>query len=320
MQDYPKRFQHELVKFVEDIWYVCAQSSGNYANNLAVLQPDMIINVSSICWVLRKRKLLPADCWADIFPPNMLGSPLKLFVAHCVIQQLSPGFNVPVNMVSFVLQKAEQSAAVRVAATAAAAAQARADFSNSTESRPGDWDCEKCGAYCYAMKLSCFKCGAPNPDGRSLRRTNGVMNPNDWECPKCSAHVFASRDSCFRCGTPKMVAVPRLPPDQPAVPPPPPPPPPPQVAARYRAPARPSAAPNLVVEEFTPRWAPQEPVEPLEDQLQDQEDQLQEEPLEPKVPFQEEEPRVPRKLPRPVQAHPWHEPDDGHWNAKRARR
>ncbi len=31
--------------------------------------------------------------------------------------------------------------------------------------RPGDWECQSCGANVFASKNNCFKCGAPRPDG-----------------------------------------------------------------------------------------------------------------------------------------------------------
>ena len=31
--------------------------------------------------------------------------------------------------------------------------------------RPGDWTCPECSANVFAMKSSCFRCGAPKPNG-----------------------------------------------------------------------------------------------------------------------------------------------------------
>ncbi|CAE8718558.1 unnamed protein product [Polarella glacialis] len=39
------------------------------------------------------------------------------------------------------------------------------------ESRPGDWDCPKCGAMVFASKSECFKCGEPKGGGRGGGRS-----------------------------------------------------------------------------------------------------------------------------------------------------
>lgn len=45
-------------------------------------------------------------------------------------------------------------------------------FGVSTEVRPGDWECPKCGMNVFASKFQCFKCGTDKPrdSGRNRRR------------------------------------------------------------------------------------------------------------------------------------------------------
>jgi len=79
--------------------------------------------------------------------------------------------------------------------------------------------------------MSCFKCGAPKPEGLGGGGGGGGyggggggggggyggppmggggggggggdVRPGDWTCPGCGANVFASKSTCFKCATPR---------------------------------------------------------------------------------------------------------------------
>ena len=77
--------------------------------------------------------------------------------------------------------------------------------------RPGDWDCELCGAVTFGRRIQCFRCGAPRPASAGEPPTAQPpreRRPLDWDCPMCGAVVFASKAACFKCGAPSPHAQP----------------------------------------------------------------------------------------------------------------
>ena len=86
------------------------------------------------------------------------------------------------------------SAGVVTTPSAANTAGGNGDSKSSGQGRPGDWVCPSCGAMCFGSKSSCYKCGAPKPQGAGIHK-----RPGDWTCPACNVNVFASKDRCFKC-------------------------------------------------------------------------------------------------------------------------
>ncbi|XP_030548351.1 transcription initiation factor TFIID subunit 15-like [Rhodamnia argentea] len=95
--------------------------------------------------------------------------------------------------------------------------------------RPGDWYCsvDGCGTHNFAVRSTCFRCGAPKdesdsggrryesetPRPRGFGASGGSggsssrrgWRPGDWICTRsgCNEHNFAMRSNCFRCNAPR---------------------------------------------------------------------------------------------------------------------
>lgn len=96
----------------------------------------------------------------------------------------------------------------------------------SSNMKPGDWTCSKCGDLQFARNSSCRVCGAPKPDeagagmqeefvvpfasGESYGAVRGGSGtagadakPGDWTCQQCGDLQFARNNSCRMCGAPR---------------------------------------------------------------------------------------------------------------------
>ena len=62
-------------------------------------------------------------------------------------------------------KKAAKAAAKAAAAGSAEGGAAATAAAVAKGGRPGDWECPRCSALCYASRTSCFKCSAPHPGG-----------------------------------------------------------------------------------------------------------------------------------------------------------
>ena len=70
-----------------------------------------------------------------------------------------------------------------------------------------DWTCQRCGAYCFASKNSCFKCGAGTDGsvGSAHRRREGLYKPatapsgdKTKHCKDCGIEfVFTAKEQAF---------------------------------------------------------------------------------------------------------------------------
>lgn len=70
---------------------------------------------------------------------------------------------------------------------------------NSSNARPGDWNCTSCGNMNFSSRTDCKSCSAPRPEGQMRLG----MKPGDWICGGCGDLVFSSRNACKMCGMEK---------------------------------------------------------------------------------------------------------------------
>jgi len=89
----------------------------------------------------------------------------------------------------------------------------RQDSSN-VPSRPGDWNCAKCGNLNFAFRTECHRnnCQEPRPPGdegsvpgaaRATAGGYGRAQGGDWNCEKCGYMNFARRTECNQCKEPR---------------------------------------------------------------------------------------------------------------------
>ncbi|KAJ8751890.1 hypothetical protein K2173_026101 [Erythroxylum novogranatense] len=97
-------------------------------------------------------------------------------------------------------------------------------FNTGPDVRPGDWYCTvgNCGAHNFAIRSSCYKCGASKDELSSggldseMSRMRGFgfgggstsrsgWKTGDWICTRsgCNVHNFASRTECYGCNAPR---------------------------------------------------------------------------------------------------------------------
>ncbi len=75
----------------------------------------------------------------------------------------------------------------------------------STAFRPGDWNCNPCGAHNFRSRSKCRECHAPASKWGSGSIGTGESHPTkpgDWLCASCRAHNFRSRSRCYKCSSP----------------------------------------------------------------------------------------------------------------------
>jgi len=89
----------------------------------------------------------------------------------------------------------------------------RQDSSN-IPSRPGDWNCAKCGNLNFAFRTECHRnnCNEPRPTGDEegvpgaanvTAGGYGRAQGGDWNCEKCGYMNFARRTECNQCKEPR---------------------------------------------------------------------------------------------------------------------
>jgi len=86
---------------------------------------------------------------------------------------------------------------------------------SNVDSRPGDWNCKKCGNLNFSFRTECNRSTCKEPrsyrDEGSMDRSGGTgdegsrpkVRDGDWICEKCGYMNFARRTECNQCKAPR---------------------------------------------------------------------------------------------------------------------